>query len=582
MKNWYKTIVTSLIFVFSLNLNLKAECGLNDPIISNIQCIENAVYEFDVNFSISDPTLDSFDIFINENFYGRFSIFQLPVKVIQNQFSNKKFDKMKISDPDRENCYVIKEIENPCSCAIFNPKYAIRKCNDTTFYISLFFNNFETSDSFDVGMIGKFFGTYAYKNLPVTIGPFKKKDTIYTLNIVDKKDIFCFSELKVKSGKCENCAIKEIQLTGHECTSNGQVYLKLAFNHTSVKSNKYGVVTNFSDNKFFEYKFKKIVDSVTFREEFVLGPISINCEKPLSVSIWDFENQLCGSSAVFDTICCDEKCEIGDIYVKELECTSDSTYSFYLKFTYQNNSSKVFSVNIDNQYNGIFNVDQLPLKISGIKLDGSKKDFIKVCMDEGECCKAIEYTVPECEKENCVIENVTWQPIFDTTAGKFWIKLDFKYSNSSESFYVKGNGKNYGTFSYSSLPIILGSYNCKDQMPLEYIIQDSKYIYCKKVIEPGVIKCPTSSLNVETGDENWNIYHPINTDHLVLYSASSVSRAATIELFNLVGKKILSSKIENGHHEITIKLPENSEGILFVRFKNSDDIYTSKIFVQRG
>ena len=283
----------------------------------------------------------------------------------------------------------------------------------------------------------------------------------------------------------------------------------------------------------------------------------------MAVTISDFENQTCTASAIFEKICCDEECVIGDIYIKELECTSDSTYAFYLKFTYENNSSKVFSLNVDDQYHGIFNVDQLPIKISGIKLDGSKNDSIKICMDEGECCKSKEYAVPVCEFEDCKIENVVWTPIYDTIAGKFWIKIDFAHENTSESFNIKGNGKYYGSFNYESLPVILGSYKCNDSLDIEYIIRDNKYELCKAIIEPGVIKCPTSTNFEINADDKWKIFNVTGENILDILSDNEITKNGNIEIYNLVGIKVFSSKINDGLNEFSIRIPVKNERAVY-------------------
>ncbi|MBK7094631.1 MAG: T9SS type A sorting domain-containing protein [Saprospiraceae bacterium] len=581
MKNYLSFAYSILLFLLSLNTTLSAECGLNDPIISNIKCLENANYEFDVNFAISDPSLDTFVIYINDNFYGKFSIFELPVKVIQNNFSGKKNDKLKISDPDRENCYVVKEIENPCSCAIFDFKYAKTKCTDTSFYIVLDFNHFETSDSFDIGRIGKFFGTFSYSKLPITIGPFKTKDTTYVLNVVDRVDFFCFTDFSFKAGKCPDCSIKNISLNGFECEGENKIYLKLSFLHTNVKSSQYVVMTDSGQEKIFEYKNKTIFDSVTFKEDFILGPIEFQCNKPLTVSISDKSDNACNNSVTLDSLCCKE-CIINEISVQNIECQSDTTFGFKLNFSYSNNNTNKFKVYLKDAVYGEFDLNQLPLAINNIKTDPGKFTYLKVCMDNGQCCKAKEFETPDCNKEDCLIDSASWIPIFDTIAGKYWIKLDLVYHNTSESFTVKGNGLFYGTFNYSNLPVILGSFKCSDNKNLEFIIRDSEDEMCKIVLEPGVIKCPTSSAYEINSDADWLIYKNMNENHIDVVSQSEITKNAVIEVINIVGGKVAVMKVQDGLREIKIKLPETSDGIYIIRFKNAENIYTKKIFLKRG
>ncbi|MBK7095167.1 MAG: hypothetical protein IPH57_09040 [Saprospiraceae bacterium] len=124
MKKYFKLLVL-LILTFVINKGiLTAECGLNEPIISEVKCIENASYEFTLNFAVQDTMIDSIEIYINELKYGKFSVNDLPLKIFQNKFSGNITDKIKITDPSKPDCFVTTKVENPCSCAIFDFKYA--------------------------------------------------------------------------------------------------------------------------------------------------------------------------------------------------------------------------------------------------------------------------------------------------------------------------------------------------------------------------------------------------------------------------------------------------------------------------
>lgn len=574
-----KVLLLAILF-FGLSINSKADCGLNDPIISNIKCLENAVYEFDLNFSFSANDLDSFDIYINGNIYGKFSVLQLPVKVTQNIFSGKKFDLLQIVDPTKDNCFVTKEIENPCGCALFGFRYAKTKCTGSDFNIVLDFNHFETSDSFDIGMISKSFGRKAFKNLPVTIGPFKVHDTLYNVSVFDSQDFFCFGDFRVNGRSCPDCNIRDLKMIGKECDNN-KIYLKLSFLHSSVKSGKYVVTTNTGYEKIAEYKNKIIVDSVSFREDFVLGPISSDCDNNVVITVWDFENKPCQTALTLDSLCCQEPCTIGDIFVKEIECTSDSTYNFTLNFQYENSNSDKFFANINNQISGFYGFNELPKRFTGIKIDGSTNDFVKICLNNNECCKAKEYAVPDCNTEPCVIENPTWTAIFDTLAGKYWIKLSFDYKNSSDQFTIKGNGINYGTFKYDNLPVILGSYKCNEALNLEYVIRDLNNESCKLTVVPGKITCPTSSTISLAENSDWDIFYSDENKILELTSATDVFKNAKVSVLNIIGQKLLKINLRDGINLFTTEISGLSKGMYLIDFDNNGNRIIKKIIVTR-
>ena len=208
MKKYFKLLVLLILtFVFNKGI-LTAECGLNEPLISDVKCSENATYEFTLNFAFPDTLLDSIEIYINEFKYGKFSVYDLPLKIVQNKFSGNKIDKIKISDPSKPDCFVTTKVENPCSCAIFDFKYAKNKCTDTTFNIVFDFHHFKTSDSFDIAVKNITYGRKSYKNLPVSIGPFNSADTIYNISVFDKVDSLCFNDFNVNGTDCPDCFCK--------------------------------------------------------------------------------------------------------------------------------------------------------------------------------------------------------------------------------------------------------------------------------------------------------------------------------------------------------------------------------------
>ena len=445
-------LTSFFLFPFYTIHILQAECGISNPVITNSFCIENASYSFDINFNVSDPSLDSFDIDINEIFYGRFSVLNLPISIVQTNYADTIVDIIKISDPKNSDCFAIIETVNPCPCAIFNFKHAVHQCTDSTFNIILDFQHIASSDIFLIGMIGQNFGEHKYDDLPISIGPFESKDTSYTINIIDFEEIFCLAEYSFDaSAECVDCSIEELTLEHHECKS-GELYLMLSFHHKNVQSDEFTVKAGTGKLHSYKYKNKIVVDSVTIKEIFVLGPIGNECGDEIKISVWDSENESCADSIVIEQ-CCKKDCEIGDIYVKELVCDSDSTYEFILRFAYKNNKSDTFYLNVNNQIKGYYSVEQLPLKISGIKSDGDKKHFLEICMDDGLCCSEIEYDAPECERE-CVINEILVKEIECTSATEYQFWLNFRYQdNESDIFHLNVNDQIKGFYNISDLPL---------------------------------------------------------------------------------------------------------------------------------
>ncbi|MEZ4907588.1 MAG: hypothetical protein R2771_08125 [Saprospiraceae bacterium] len=138
--------ILSLFFILSYNAN--ADCGINELIISNVECQENTNYSFSLNFAISNPQPDSFEILVNGSLYGIFSIDELPITVVQSSFSGNETDHIIVRDRNNYDCYQEAEVLNPCDCSLFNLQYTKFNCNNDSFYIKLDFDHSKTGESF--------------------------------------------------------------------------------------------------------------------------------------------------------------------------------------------------------------------------------------------------------------------------------------------------------------------------------------------------------------------------------------------------------------------------------------------------
>ena len=85
----------------------------------------------------------------------------------------------------------------------------------------------------------------------------------------------------------------------------------------------------------------------------------------------------------------------------------------------------------------------------------------------------------------------------------FYVQLDFNYEMVGDlGFTVMGNGNNYGTFPYSSLPINLGPFDGDCETTREFVVEDIQFPDCSDFAILGPICCPAeciiSGIVVET------------------------------------------------------------------------------------
>lgn len=570
-------ILSILIFIVFSN-NIYSQCGINSPVASNVTCIEEATYQFDLNFTISGTDLDSFNIFINDILINRYHVDELPINIVNDTKSGLEQDVITIVDSNNQDCNESISIDNPCLCVQFNFNYSKTNCTDSTFNIILDFDNIYTSDSFDIGIVNSPFGGHAYADLPITIGPFEVADTTYLVFIADRIDFFCFAEFPVNGMACPNCNISNIEILDYTCDENYKKNITFSFDHSNSSSDQFLVDINgvFYDSYLYQNSF--IVDSVSVKDTFTLNSLEIDCDSIFEIKIYDDENLICFGIEEFISPCC-ELCEIGEIFVTDQVCTSDSTIEFILDFEYNKNRNDSFSIyNYDILF-GTYSISELPLNIVNYEVGIEQFDSITICMDSDRCCNENVFEIPDCEYFGCVINDVTYTELFDTM-GRFWLKIDFQFENTSDKFSISGNGKNYGSFDYSNLPIILGAFNCDDSLDLEFEIKDFKAESCTYILKPGEIICPTSGVSDELEQNHWKIFSTLGRNELNVISSDDYFDKASLEIYNILGDKLLTFNLPNGLNKKSISLDILQTGIYIVQFKNGNYWTSKKILIQ--
>ena len=561
------------IFVHLINFGIIAQCGIGSPTAENVECITNASYSFDLNFTISDNSLDSFDIFNNEEFLHRYSVNQLPVNVTNDIYTGYAEDTFRLVDI-RTDCYENLIVPNPCDCAVFDPIYSKIDCNEDSFYILLNFKHIKNTDSFDIGYNNRYLGAHLYENLPVKIGPLSNIDTSYSLFLADKEEIFCFTEFIINGGDCPQCEITNLALDSYTCDEDYNKNILFSFDHSNSGDKGYDVYVNDTKYATFDFNNNTVIDTSFIRDIFELNSIEIECEDTLHIKLVDVENPDCSFESEFTSFCC-ELCEVGLIDIRDKECTSDSTFNFILDFDYAKNRKDSFSLALDGSENK-YSLTALPLHIKNYPI----KDNISasVCLDGGKCCSDVEFEAPDCEYFDCSISGALYSITYDSIS-KYWVNInELVHESTSDSFTLAGNGMKYGIFSYTELPIQLGAYTCSDSTNLEYIFKDSKVDDCTYVIEPGIVNCPfkvnTKNINA---NESWNIYSDAKS--LYLLSNKQVFNNASISIYNVLGKKVYIQNLENGKYSFKKDISTLNTGIYILYFRNNNYRITKKIYL---
>ena len=95
----------------------------------------------------------------------------------------------------------------------------------------------------------------------------------------------------------------------------------------------------------------------------------------------------------------------------------------------------------------------------------------------------------------CKIQNLRIEQTACNDEGIFYVYLVFERQNTSGSFLVLGNGKNYGTFPYQNAPVKIGPLKADCTTEYEFLVKDAEFPDCQAFAEMGK-KCCAVHCNI--------------------------------------------------------------------------------------
>jgi len=292
------------------------------------------------------------------------------------------------------------------ACVILNTELFCQNCSFSTlsverhpcengeFFIDFFFQTDNTTSGFTVSIDGTDFGTFAYGEDYYTLGPLLgESEVVYDLIIADLDDPLCSEILGFGSRDCSSgeCELGQIELIDMECETDSTYSLVFDINGTDTDTLDVWV------NGFYEEVY-----SANYL------PISI-----YSILANDSNYDILQVCLNNDEFCCSELeymvpscinngfCSRENLEVYDIECDSDSTYSMTFNADVINGPTDFIEVSVFTEYQGEFNVNDLPITLTGVVLVDDAEDILLVCAGGLDaCCNALNYEEPDCIPDN--------------------------------------------------------------------------------------------------------------------------------------------------------------------------------------
>lgn len=393
MKKTNIYLITSFLFLLSFNWS-NAQCLIEDVTVSAHSC-DGDWFSVNIDFDVLAGT-DSVTIEGNGNQYGTFSSTDLPITLGPFLADNTTIYEFVVSD--YQNICSDFGVVGPIDCSSSNCNISdliaeAHPCDgDGQFLVDIDFNHQNMpSDSFQVVGNGTNYGTFAYSDLWITIGPIVGDgSTNFEFIVVDQNNPNCFEETELDPIDCnDDCEITDLIVEAHPCNPDGTFYVDIDFNHQNMPSDSFHLVGNGTNYGTFAYADLWL----TF------GPIVGDGSTIFEFIVIDSENDDCTAFTGLDPIDCNSDCEIGDIEISEIDCNSDGTYNFILDFNYANVNNDFFDVFANGEFFGFFAFADLPLQIENFPASGNAFDGITICQNDlPTCCETLEFESPTCNQ----------------------------------------------------------------------------------------------------------------------------------------------------------------------------------------
>jgi len=467
-------------------------CHIWDLSVAASDC-EAGMFYVTLNFNFENVGNDGFKVQGNGITFGVFEYGELPITLgplAGNGITHYEFVVKDVAHPDcsADAELGIVECDQNGDCSIFDAMAGPLDCNTNgTYDVAINFGvAYATNNFFNVKYQGETIVHHApIAALPYIIEHFEDNDNpnpVLVICINDMPD--CCVEIPFEALDCpaSDCHIYEVFAEAHDCDNDGHFLVDIAFEHQNTGSSGFTIVGNGNNYGTFNYG----------EPFYTIGPLAGN-GTIYEFVVKDLEFGDCHGFATLGPVYCDNNCHIYDVVADLSDCDDDGQFYVTLNFEHENVGGEGFKVHGNGNVYGFFNYDELPITIGPFSGNAQQLEFVVSDVLSPDCHDYIEIESPDCQGGgDCHIYDLSAEVHPCLANGTFFVSLDFAHDNTTGYFIVKGNGVNYGVFSYDDLPVSIGALVGNGGTPFEFVVQDIHFHDCAADVYVGPVDCGTA------------------------------------------------------------------------------------------
>jgi hypothetical protein len=427
-------------------------CSISNFELEFVDCISNqsAIVVFD--FDYENPEGLTFDLFDDEGEeIGTFLYESLPVTLSFFEVNGAAPIVVTVCDHDNADCcetFTLDAIDcNTNNCEIFSVELD-PQCTGNNFLVHMDFGyDNPQSDSFTITGNNLNYGTFAYTELPVTLGPLNGNTGInWTFNIEDTGSGNCGTTAVLGTYNCPPpCDVQALEALALECNGNEAFALEIGLEIEGEGDNGFAV---FSETAYY--------GSYLYDELPLLLPEFVGSGEFIDiVSVCDNDNLGCCATTPFEALLC-SGCLIYNLTATPLPCNSEDEIFVQINFDYQNQSMEGFEVSGNGNNYGQFAYEDLPIQIGPFVGDGSQYfEFVVTDLVNSLCFEAVEMGFIDCDTI-CELTNLVVETGDCTGNNTYVLSFDFDYQGvGGVGFDLFVNGQYFDSYNYQDLPVTI-------------------------------------------------------------------------------------------------------------------------------
>lgn len=458
MANVIYRLTLILCFFIGYQFIFSQTCEIGDLQVEISPCDSQGMYTMQLDFEYVNVT-DSFVLVIGFDQVGTFAYTDLPVLVGTFMGDSSIIYSFLVYDYINFDCArdaLIGPIICPPTgdCAIVSISSEVGDCDENNlFNIFLSVQSQFASDSFDLFVFGNYFARFAYKDVPIQIGPFFGDGVTDIFVLVrDSEDEECLLDYIIPAVDCEenrSCTIRDLVAENRDCDSEGNYDIEITFTPRFVGSS-YQVWVQDTLYGVYSYAVNPLV----------IGSFRGDGQGSVKIEIRDLEDQQCSATTSVPVPRCESgtDCRISQFVVTPLPCNEEGRYEVDI-FIVAVNASTRFGIVINQDEIGPFNYADIPIRLGTFLGDGIQSiRFIAFDWEDTTC--VAEFLLPpvDCGLEVCKVRPIVVETGPCSPQGVFSARIYAGVENPSFSQVdIIINGIYRGRFDIQNLPVVINN-----------------------------------------------------------------------------------------------------------------------------